>query len=122
VDDTGAAPSTIRARTSLRGVVGLVGTYVNVVEVTFKEPQAGADVRKGALQAAVRVGGGSARLRRGGPPEGDAGGEGGLSQAHRDKLAATDRDDQSGQTGVREGSLAERLQVFGVRREVVGDK
>jgi hypothetical protein len=29
----------VGARTNFRGVVGLVGTYVNVVEITFKEPQ-----------------------------------------------------------------------------------
>jgi hypothetical protein len=29
----------IGARTNFRGAVGLVGTYVNVVKVTFKEPQ-----------------------------------------------------------------------------------
>jgi hypothetical protein len=29
----------IGARTNFRGTVGLVGTYVNVVKITFKEPQ-----------------------------------------------------------------------------------
>src|SRR5689334_18136641 len=29
----------IGARTNFRGKVGLVGTYVNVVKITFKEPQ-----------------------------------------------------------------------------------
>jgi hypothetical protein len=29
----------VGARTNFRGVVGLVGTYVNVVEVIFREPQ-----------------------------------------------------------------------------------
>lgn len=29
----------IGARTNFRGSVGLVGTYVNVVKITFKEPQ-----------------------------------------------------------------------------------
>ena len=29
----------IGARTNFRGAVGLVGTYVNVVKITFKEPQ-----------------------------------------------------------------------------------
>jgi len=29
----------IGARTNFRGTVGLIGTYVNVVEVVFKEPQ-----------------------------------------------------------------------------------
>jgi len=29
----------VGARTNFRGTVGLVGTYVNVVKITFKEPQ-----------------------------------------------------------------------------------
>ena len=29
----------VGARTNFRGTVGLIGTYVNVVKVTFKEPQ-----------------------------------------------------------------------------------
>lgn len=29
----------VGARTNFRGAVGLIGTYVNVVEVTFREPQ-----------------------------------------------------------------------------------
>ena len=29
----------VGARTNFRGVVGLIGTYVNVVEIRFKEPQ-----------------------------------------------------------------------------------
>jgi hypothetical protein len=29
----------IGARTNFRGAIGLVGTYVNVVKITFKEPQ-----------------------------------------------------------------------------------
>jgi hypothetical protein len=29
----------VGARTNFRGAVGLIGTYVNVVKITFKEPQ-----------------------------------------------------------------------------------